>query len=182
MSNRLRSLFKAPFLIVLATSMHNKPQSRIVAVREITETSILFFTQRGTKKVTAIIENPNVSMTLWLPMQQREVVLDGTIAALTQTENNDYWQTMPRDRQLRFHAYAQTSLQPITSIAEIDHRYTAVSEQFCKSEEIPMCAFYCGCKFVANALYFYTLGTENFSEVIRYETVAGVWQTQQLSP
>ncbi len=89
---------------VLATAGEDGvPHSRVVAVREITET-ILFFSQKGTCKVRDILTNPKVSMTFWLELQQRSVVVDGEVEILTQEENEQYWLKMPRDRQLRFSA------------------------------------------------------------------------------
>ena len=105
-----------PNRVVLATATSNGiPHSRIVAVREISPKGILFFTQQGTRKVAEITENPHASMTLWLAMQQREVIIDGIIEALAQDENKYYWETMSRERQLRFSTYSPVSTQPIGS-------------------------------------------------------------------
>lgn len=57
--------------------------------------------------------NPSASMTLWLPLQQREVVLEGIVEPLTQTENMQYWDALSRERQLRFMAYSVSTGKPI---------------------------------------------------------------------
>lgn len=171
-----------PNRIILATSQDNIPQSRVVAIREIAEQSIIFFTQRETKKVIALAENPRVSMTLWLPLQQRQVVIDGITEALAPAENLAYWKKMPRERQLRFFAYAPTSSQPIESIVEIESKHERLTQAFMDTAEIPMSDFYCGFKVIPETIYFYTLGINSFSESLRYLYINGIWQTQLLSP
>lgn len=171
-----------PDRVVLATTSKNAiPHSRIVAIREISEEGILFFTQQGTRKVSEINENPYASMTLWLPLQQRQVVLDGIVKELTSEENLRYWKTMPRDRQLRFTAYAPTSGKVIRSIDEIKKQNEILSKQF-DGKEIPMSEYYCGFRLIPDILYFYTLGVETFSKVKMYKMNQGQWQEYLLSP
>ncbi|OAI48815.1 hypothetical protein AYO45_00640 [Gammaproteobacteria bacterium SCGC AG-212-F23] len=113
-----------PDRVVLATATKEGiPHSRIVAIREISPEGVLFFTQKGTRKVYELHGNPKASMTLWLPMQQRQVILDGIIQILTFEENIQYWKTMLRERQLRFSAYAPTSGKAIRSLDEIENKY-----------------------------------------------------------
>lgn len=172
-----------PYNIVLATATkEGVPHSRIVAIREITTESILFFTQRHTKKVQELTENPRASMTLWLPLQQREVVIDGNIKSLSEEESVPYWQTLSRERQLRFSVYAATSGQPIDSLSELMQRQEMLDEKF-KGSSIPLSEnAYCGFRLFPQTFYFYTLGKDTFSEVIKYTLVEENWKQQSLSP
>lgn len=168
--------------VVLATATKNYiPHSRVVAIREINEDGILFFTQRGTRKVSELISNPVASMTFWLAMQQREIILDGMIQELESKENQHYWETMAHDRQIRFSAYAPTSVQPINSINVIENKLEALLKQF-KGQTVPMSEFYCGFRLVPEAIIFYTLGSDSFSEVLRYSCNKGKWNEETLSP
>lgn len=172
----------SPDRVVLATcSSEGIPHSRIVAIREITQEGVLFFTQRGTKKVAELMHNPYSSMTLWLPLQQRQVILEGMTKPLTHSENESYWATLPRDRQLRFSAYAPTSGQVIDSISFLEHQLNAVTEKFL-GNAVPMCRDYCGFHLTAETLYFYTLRDPTFSESLRYSKHQNEWTIQQISP
>lgn len=172
----------SPDRVILATSTKDGvPHSRVVAIREITDQGLLFFTQRGTKKVKELQANPQASMTLWLPLQQREVILDGNVIALSHDENENYWKLLPRESQLRFSAYAPTSAQPIHSVEQINNCYRDLSKCFV-DKEIPMSEFYCGFRLLPETLYFYTLGKENFSHVIRVTCSNNQWYEQLLSP
>lgn len=167
--------------MVLATAGKNAvPHSRIVAIREITDKGLLFFTQRGTRKTEEIQENPIASATIWLPLQQREIIFDGKIESLSQTANERYWQDIPRDRQLKFWAYAQTSGQKINSINELENKFEAYAQQF--KDSVPITDFYCGYELIPERIIFYTLGQTTFSEVFEFTLKDNAWHQQRISP
>ncbi len=171
-----------PDRITLATcSAEGTPHSRIVAIREISSDGILFFTQRCSKKVTELACNPQASMTLWLPLQQRQVIMEGVTYPLTHQENERFWKTVPREQQLRFSAYAPTSGQVIDSVSVLDEQLDALTKKFL-GKEVPMSAEYCGFRLTAETLYFYTLGVNTFSEFVKYQKHQGSWNRQLVSP
>ncbi len=171
-----------PDRAVLATAgKDNIPHSRVVAIREINEKGILFFTQRGTRKVMELQQNPYASMTLWLPLQQREIIVEGGVIELSREVNEKYWKTLPRDRQLRFAAYAPTSTQPIQSIETINDEYHNLLKQFDR-RDVPISEYYCGFRLFPEYFYFYSLGSDDFSELIKYRFNNDQWTEQLLSP
>lgn len=172
----------SPDCLVLATAARDAvPHSRIVAIKEITGSSILFFTQPSTRKALEMKENPVASATLWLPLQQREVIMDGTIQALTDEENESFWKQLPRERQLRFASYAPTSDQPIESLETLNQKQAELAARH-PSGQVPMNNLYCGYRLEVHTFYFYTLSSDSFSEYVRFKRVAGEWQKQLLSP
>lgn len=171
-----------PDCIVLATAaMDAVPHSRIVAIKEISDSSVLFFTQPSTRKALEMKENPVASATLWLPLQQREVIMDGKIHPLSNEENEAYWEQLPRERQLRFTSYAPTSGQPIESLEILNQKQAALAATH-PSGQVPMNNLYCGYRLEIHTFYFYTLGGDSFSEYIQFKRVADHWQKQLLSP
>ncbi len=166
--------------IVLSTaSLSGEVHSRVVVIREMTEQGILFFTQKRSQKAKDLSQNHFASMTLWLPLQQREVVLDGVVEALTQDKNARYWEALPRERQLRFLTYK--SGEPIESMADLEKDYEILKNQF-QDQIIPMGDSYCGYRFVPHRVYFYILGKETFSEVEEYVLYEKEWRKQLVSP
>jgi pyridoxamine 5'-phosphate oxidase len=171
-----------PDRVILSTvTKESIPHSRIVAVREINENGLLFFTQRGTRKVAELNENHMVSLVLWLPLQQRQVALEGTSQKLTANENLNYWETMPHDRQLRFSAYAPTSGQRIKSLDQLEEQYRFLSDRY-NQATVPLSEFYCGFRVLPHTICFYTLGTNTFSEVQRFIKQNGDWYEELVSP
>ncbi len=108
---------------VLSTANRDAvPHGRVVAIREMSDQGLLFFTQRNTKKVAEINVNPFASMTFWFELLSREVIIEGVIEPLTEVENEQYWQTYTREAQIRFHSYAPTSAQPIRDKQELEEK------------------------------------------------------------
>lgn len=172
----------SPDRVVLATcSSKGIPHSRIVSIREITQEGILFFTQRGTKKVAELMHNPYSSMTLWLPLQQRQVILDGIAKPLTYSENESFWEALPRERQLRFSAYAPTSGQVIDSVSVLECQLDTLTEKYL-GHAVPMCNDYCGFHLIAETICFYTLRDNTFSESLRYKRSQNEWIKELISP
>jgi pyridoxamine 5'-phosphate oxidase len=171
-----------PARVVLATATTDGiPHSRTVAIREISDKGIIFFTQKGTRKVIEISQNPHASMTLWLPMQQKQVILDGIISPLTSQNNLHYWKTIPREQQIRFFTYAPLSGQSIPSLTILEEQARQLTDRF-KNQDIPMSGYYCGFHLIASSIFFYTLGSHTFSEVYEYQYHDEQWAKQMLSP
>lgn len=167
-------------VILATTTTKGRPHSRVVA-SIVEPDNIIFFTQRDTRKEIELRENPFASMTCWLAMQQREIILDGFVKPMTQDEIEKQWEQLPRERQLRFSAYGPISGQPIDSLDVLEERQAALSTQF-SDRPVPVSTAYCGFKLIPETLYFYTLGNETFSEVVRYIKWQTTWQVQLLSP
>lgn len=171
-----------PNRIVLATSSQDGiPNSRTVAIREITPKGVLFFTQKGTKKVTHLSQNPRASMTLWLAQQQRQVVLDGVVRSLTPKENQHFWDALPREQQFRFSAYAPTSGMPIPSISVLEDKLKELKNKYADGP-VPMSSAYCGFHLDAEVISFYTTGFDKFSEVEQYKLSQNHWSQLLISP
>lgn len=99
---------------VLATVDENGlPISRTVAIREINEHGLLFFTQLGSAKVAHISVNPYVSFTFMLPNTQRQVTVSGRVSPLGESDNLKNWATYDQERRLRFLVYGTKSGQLI---------------------------------------------------------------------
>jgi len=71
-----------------------------------------------------------------IPLQGREIILDGQVEGLTHEENERYWNELPRERQLRFRVYSPTSNQLISK-GELDLKYQKLFQEF-KNKPIQM--------------------------------------------
>jgi pyridoxamine 5'-phosphate oxidase len=166
--------------VILATaSSRGEVHSRVVAIKELSEKGILFFTQQRSRKAKDLSENPSASMTFWLPLRKREIVLDGLVKPLENDENKRYWEALPRERQLRFLTYR--SGEAIDSLNDLQVDYQMLEKEF-NNQEIPVNEKYCGYCFNPHNIYFYTLGQDTFSEAIRYIDCQGIWKKQLISP
>lgn len=158
------------------------PHARVVAIREITPQGILFFTQKGTRKVTEIAENPRVSLTFWFELMQREVILESFIEDLSEEENKSYWSTYPRVAQLRFLTYAPISSQPIDSKQMLEDKKSFIEQKY-SNQELPYTPLYCGYRIIPSKFTFYQYRTDEFSDVYQYVLQENSqWKKQIVSP
>jgi len=171
-----------PYHGILSTATQEAvPHARVVAIRQITEEGLLMFTQKATRKVTEMTENPKFSLVFWFPLHQREAVLEGEVEALTEAENRQYWDGLVRERQLRFCSYAPISSQPISSKAELAVRQTETELQY-EGQPVQMSPYYCGFRLLPERVMFYATRTGELSEVIEYRRANAEWVEQLLSP
>ncbi len=171
-----------PQQAVLSTTTSDAiPHARVVAVREINEDGLLFFTQKGTRKVVELQINPRAAMTFWFEVLQREVIIEGTVNALLAEENERYWSSYPREAQIRFHSYAATSSQPISSKMQLEEKKRTIEKHY-HGKELPMNEFYCGFRFVPQRLIFYAYRTDELSDVDEYLLSEKQWIKRCLSP
>ena len=167
---------------VLSTATINGvPHSRVVALRELDAQGALFFTQRINRKVEEIRKTPRASMVLWLPLSKREIVLEGSIEPLSLIENQRYWDSYPRESQLRFWAYAETSGQLISAPEVLDQKLKSLRDQYAE-QAIPFSPEYCGFRLIPSRIYFYRYLADRLSEVIEYSKGQGEWERQYISP
>ncbi|MBA2650786.1 MAG: pyridoxamine 5'-phosphate oxidase family protein [Tatlockia sp.] len=167
---------------VLATStLFGIPHSRVIAIREITEQELIFFTQKGTRKVIEITEKPQVSLTFWFEINQREVIIEGLAKPLSPEELEYYWQTNPRSAQLRFSAYAPTSMHQISTKQLIEDKKHAIEQEYL-NKKLPLHPFYCGFRIKPKKFIFYAYRLDELSDVSEYNFQANQWSKQLLSP
>lgn len=171
-----------PHQAVLATCAKDAiPHARVVALREIDERGLLFFTQLGTRKVKEITENPIATITFWFELFQREVIVEGNVSPLTAAENLQYWTGYSREAQIRFYSYAPTSSQQITSKTVLENRKLAIANEY-NDKDIPLNPNYCGFRILPARFVFYAYRTDELSDVFEYRKQNDTWLKQWLSP
>lgn len=171
-----------PKQAVLSTATSQAiPHSRVVAIREISTDHLLFFTQKGTRKVTELENNPRASLVFWFELKQRQVILEGFAERLSKIENENYWHSYPQAAQIRFAAYAPTSTQPIASKKTIESKKLQLKKEYGK-KLLPFNPFYCGFRLKPTKFVFYTFRSDELSDVIEYTLRNNQWHSQILSP
>lgn len=171
-----------PRQAVLSTATKESiPHARVVAIREINEQGLLFFTQKGTRKVEELMVNPHASLTFWFELLQREVIIEGIVEPLSHKENGRYWQAYPREAQIRFYSYAATSSQPISSKHQLEEKKKRIEVNY-QDKPLPMSEFYCGFRIKPTRMVFYAYRTDELSDVIEYHCVDNRWIKTLLSP
>lgn len=171
-----------PCHAVLSTCTSNGvPHARVVAIREIDENGLLFFTQQGTRKVNELHSNSFATMTFWFELHQRQIIIEGLAIPISNVDNERYWTDYSREAQIRFYSYAPTSSQPIVSKDLLENRKKQIEIEFTGSA-LPISPFYCGFRLKPSRMLFYAYRTDELSDVFEYRYIDSQWKKQWLSP
>ena len=101
MNEALAQKVQEPYAMSLATcGADNKPSARIVLLREITETGIVFYTNYESAKGQDIAENPNAEALFFWHELERQVRVSGSIAKIDADKSAAYFQKRPHDSQV----------------------------------------------------------------------------------
>ncbi|KTD61568.1 pyridoxamine 5'-phosphate oxidase family protein [Legionella spiritensis] len=167
---------------VLATvDEHGHPVSRTVAIREINEHGLLFFTQLGSAKIAHISVNPYVSFTFMLPNTQRQITVSGRARPLAESENLKNWETYDQERRLRFLVYGTKSGQLIKKQQELDEELVALRDKY--KEILPeRPREYVGYTVVPEEIKFYQLNEHRLSDSITAIRTDKTWTLQRFVP
>ena len=116
-----------------------------------------------------------------MPRTQSYLIIEGKVESLTDKENSDYWLGLPRERQIRFYAYAPTSMQLIDRKAMLEEKKLLIEQEY-KEKSLPVSPFYCGFRLKPIRIMFYASRSDELSDVFEYRKVNAGWTKQWLSP
>ena len=101
MNDAIEAQVQEPYAMSLATcGADNKPSVRIVLLREITDTGIVFYTNYESAKGQDIAENPNAEALFFWHKLERQIRISGSIAKIDATKSAAYFQKRPHDSQV----------------------------------------------------------------------------------
>src|SRR5690606_7639650 len=101
MNEAIAAQVPEPYAMSLATcGADNKPSVRIVLLREITNTGIVFYTNYESAKGQDIAENPKAEALFFWHQLERQIRISGSIAKIDANKSAAYFQKRPHDSQV----------------------------------------------------------------------------------
>ena len=166
--------------MVLSTiSDNNKPTSRIVLLKDIEESGLVFFTNYNSKKGRNLEENPNACVNFFWPQLERQIRIEGRVQKLDREASEAYFHSRPRLSQ----AGAIVSRQS----AEIDSR-DPLDEEVNRLMNLPVDQIlerpenWGGYLLVPDYFEFWQGRPGRVHDRIVYELTNGNWRKFRLSP
>ncbi|MBO6516703.1 MAG: pyridoxamine 5'-phosphate oxidase [Bacteroidia bacterium] len=95
-------------IMILGTVYDNKPQNRIVLLKEVLDGEFVFYTNYESKKGKSIDENPNVSLLFFWQQSQRQVRIEGVARKVSAQQSDDYFYSRPIESQIGAIASSQS--------------------------------------------------------------------------
>lgn len=177
-----------PYAMSLATcGADNKPSVRIVLMREITETGIVFYTNYESAKGQDIAENPNAEVLFFWHELERQIRISGRVAKIDATKSANYFQKRPHDSQVGAWV-SQPQSGEVANRAVMEQTFDQLQTDYPENAAVPTPEFWGGYEITVNEIEFWQ-GRANrmhdrivYSRDINDSSENTSWNTKRLLP
>ena len=170
-----------PTAMVLATvSASGRPRARMVLLKAYDSSGFTFYTNRTSRKGTDLAEVPRACLLFPWHAIRRQVIIEGSVSALSVAQSEPYFRSRPRGSQLGAWASRQSSV--IGSRAELDERYAGLAQRWPEGTEVPMPEFWGGYRVIPEVFEFWQGHANRLHDRLRYRRDGGRWVIERLAP
>ena len=176
----ISSEVKEPSAMTLATvDSDNKPQTRIVLLKDYDESGFTFFTNHASDKGQEIELNPNVSMCFFWIELERQVKINGVAKKLPRMEAEAYFKTRPYMSQIGAHASNQSEV--VENREVLDQKFESFKQKYPEGN-VPMPGTWGGYKVSPVYFEFWQGRRSRLHDRIVYTQENNSWIIKRLSP
>jgi pyridoxamine 5'-phosphate oxidase len=181
MADVVAAALPEPTAMVLATvSASGRPRGRTVLLKSYDSAGFVFYTNRASRKGTDLAEVPRASLVFpWYPMH-RQVIVEGTVSALSTGESEPYFRSRPHGSQVGAWASRQSAV--MGSRAELDDRYDELARKWPEGTDVPMPDFWGGYRVMPEVIEFWQGRVNRLHDRLRYRRDGGGWMVERLAP
>ncbi len=181
MDDVIRAGLPEPTAMLLATvSASQWPRARMVLLKSAAEDGFTFYTNRTSRKASDLAEVPRACLTFPWQALYRQVIIEGSVAALSTAESEPYFRSRPRGSQLG--AWASRQSAELSSRAELEARYDELEQRWPPGTEVPMPGFWGGYRLTPERMEFWQGRPSRLHDRFRYTRLDGAWVVSRLSP
>ncbi len=170
-----------PTAMVLATtSQDGQPRARTVLLKGHGASGFTFYTNRTSTKGGHLAANPRACLLFPWYALRRQVIIEGAVTAMSETESEPYFHSRPRGSQLGAWASRQSTV--ISSRSELDDRYGELDRRWPPGTAVPMPDFWGGYLLAPETMEFWQGRASRLHDRLRYRRDPGGWVVERLSP
>ncbi len=189
MNEAIEQQVQEPYAMSLATcGADNKPSVRIVLMREITETGIVFYTNYESAKGQDIAENPNAEVLFFWHELERQVRISGSIAKIDADKSAAYFQKRPHDSQVGAWV-SQPQSGEVANREIMEQTFEQLQSDYSEDKTVPTPEFWGGYEITVNEVEFWQGRANRMHDRIVYSRDsnnqndnAASWVTKRLLP
>jgi len=181
MGDVIRAGLPEPTAMVLATvSADLWPRARMLLLKSSGPEGFTFYTNRTSRKAGDLVEVPRACLLFPWHALQRQVIIEGTVTALSTSDSEPYFHSRPRGSQLG--AWASHQSAPLESRAELETRYAELEGRWPEGTDVPMPEFWGGYRLHAERMEFWQGRPSRLHDRFRYTRQGPSWVVTRLAP
>ncbi|MGA9852785.1 MAG: pyridoxamine 5'-phosphate oxidase [Gammaproteobacteria bacterium] len=169
-----------PAAMSLATAnAAGRPSVRTVLLKQVDERGFVFYTNLLSRKGAQLRNNPHAALCFfWQPLME-QVLVEGSVAPLSETEADTYWATRQRISQIGAWASRQSEILP--GREHLEQSYAEFERKFAGGS-VPRPPYWSGYRVVPDMIEFWSSRPGRLHERKRYFLANGVWQHTLIYP
>jgi pyridoxamine 5'-phosphate oxidase len=167
-------------MVVSTAGAGAAPSSRMTLLKSVDADGFVFFTNYTSRKATELDANPAVSLLFPWHALRRQVIVSGTATRVPRAESEAYFRSRPRSS--RIGAWASRQSSTLSSRAELDDRFAALSARWADGAEIPVPDFWGGYRVTPAAVEFWQGRASRLHDRVLFTRREGGWTIDRLAP
>ena len=170
-----------PNAMSLATiGLDGFPKTRVVLLKRFTDEGFIFYTNYNSEKGKAILANPNICLSFFWPVLERQIIIKGTAEKLPTNLSDGYFQSRPRGSQLGSIVSQQSEVVPSREYLQ---EQLSLLEKEMEGKPLKRPAHWGGFLVRPISLEFWQGRPNRLHDRIRYTLQADYdWKIERLSP
>ncbi|MGM8884488.1 pyridoxamine 5'-phosphate oxidase [Psychrobacter sp. 1U2] len=171
-----------PYAMSLATcGADNKPSVRIVLLREVTDSGIVFYTNYESAKGQDIAQNPNTEVLFFWHELERQVRISGSIAKIAADKSAQYFQKRPHDSQVGAWV-SQPQSGEVANREVMEDKFAQLLQEYPQDSKVPTPEFWGGYEITIERIEFWQGRANRVHDRIVYTKQNSSWTTKRLLP
>jgi len=169
-----------PNAMTVATANKSaQPVGRVVLLKSYDEHGFVFFTNYKSAKGADLMANPQVSLSFYWPVLERQVRILGKAEQVPKQESDEYFNSRPRGSQVG--AWASSQSEVVADRKTLESQYKTFEDKF-KGQTVPRPPHWGGFRVVPESIEFWQGRLDRFHDRLRYVKSRNDWKIERLSP
>jgi len=167
-------------MTISTVSSENTPSSRMVLLKGVKDSKLVFFTNYQSRKGSQLLANPNISVVFFWPELERQVNIEGVATKCPAADSDAYYNTRPW--KSRIGAIISPQSKPIESRSTLKKLFVLEASKHLTGN-IPRPDHWGGYEIEPRRIEFWQGRPSRLHDRILFsKTGANVWKIERLAP
>jgi pyridoxamine 5'-phosphate oxidase len=168
-----------PNAMAVSTCANGQPSSRMVLLRRLDGSGLVFYTSYFSRKGLELQANPRAAALFYWPQLERQVRIEGAVHQIAEEESDAYFASRPRGHQIG--AWASEQSEPVENRELLDQRMRDYEERF-EGEDVPRPHSWGGYAIVPERFEFWQGRPNRMHDRLEFTRAQGSWSMRRLQP